>query len=176
MNHDTHRPKPAAEVAAIPSGILPAALERLLKKYPGLVRHPHAFVVHFPIVFLYSAAFCDLVYLGTGITSLETSAFHFLGAGLFTLPFSMVTGTLSRRLSYPHEPDQMFHIEIFYSRLMLLLSLAAFVWRWRDPQILRNFGWTSLLYLLIILALPILATYISFFGGLLTFPLEKEED
>jgi uncharacterized membrane protein len=176
MNQDAHRPKPAGEAAALPSGVLPAALERLLKKYPGLARHPHAFIVHFPIVFFYSAAFCDLVYLGTGITSLETSAFHFLGAGLLSLPFSMLTGQISRHLIYPREPDEVFRIEILYSRLLLALSLAAFVWRWLDPGVLRNFGWTGILYLLIILALPAIATYISFFGGLLTFPLEKDED
>jgi uncharacterized membrane protein len=175
MNQETHRPKTGGEMAALPSGVLPAALERLLKKYPGLVRHPHPFAVHFPIVFLYSAAFCDLVYLGTGITSFETSAFHFLGAGLLSLPLNMLTGTISRRLIYPREPDEVFRIEIFYSRLLLALSLAAFVWRWFDPGVLRNFGWAGLLYLLIILALPAIATYISFFGGLLTFPLEKEE-
>jgi uncharacterized membrane protein len=175
MNQNLHRPKPAVEAATIPSGVLPAVLERLLKKYPGLVRHPHAFIVHFPITFFYSAAFCVLAYLTTGITSLETSAFHFLGAGLFTLPLSILTGQISRRLSYPHVPDQIFHIEIFNSRLMLLLSLAAFIWRWLDPHILRTFTWLSLVYLLIILALPSLATYISFFGGLLTFPLEEEE-
>jgi uncharacterized membrane protein len=176
MDHDTHRPKPAEGAAALPSGVLPAALERLLRKYPGLVRHPHAFVVHFPIVFLYSAAFCDLVYLGTGITSLETSAFHFLGAGLLSLPLTMITGEISRRLSYSQEPVQVFRIEILYSRLLLVLSLAAYGWRWFDPRVLRNFTWASLLYLLIVLALPTLATYISYFGGLLTFPLEKEKD
>jgi uncharacterized membrane protein len=176
MNQDTPRPKPAGGAAALPSGVLPAALERLLRKYPGLVRHPHAFAVHFPIVFLYSAAFFDLLYLGTGIISLETSAFHFLGAGLLTLPLTMLTGEISRRLSYSQEPVQVFHIEIFYSRLLLVLSLAGFVWRWLDPQVLRDFGWSGLVYLLIILALPTLATYISYFGGLLTFPLEKEED
>jgi len=176
MNHPPQRPKPAVQAASIPAGVLPGPLERLLKKYPGLVRHPHAFVVHFPIVFFYSAAFCDLVYLATGLTSLETSALHFLAAGLVSLPFSMLTGQISRRLSYPQEPDQTFHIEIFYSRLMLILSLAAFVWRWLTPRILLTFTWLSLVYLLIILALPALATYISFFGGLLTFPLEKEGD
>ncbi len=176
MNQGTHRPKPAEGAAALPSGVLPAALERLLKKYPGLVRHPHAFVVHFPIVFLYSAAFCDLVYLVTGVTSLEISAFHFLGAGLLSLPLTMLTGEFSRRLSYSQEPVQAFHIEIFYSRLLLVLSLAAFAWRWFDHRILRDFTWMSFAYLLIILALPTLATYISFFGGLLTFPLNNKEN
>jgi len=59
--------------------------------------------------------------------------------------------------------------------LLLVLTLAAFAWRWFDPRILRTFTWLSLIYLLIILALPTLATYISFFGGLLTFPLEEKE-
>jgi uncharacterized membrane protein len=164
------------KTSSLPDGVFPAPCERLLRKYPGLVRHPHAFIVHFPVVFMYSAAFCDLVYLATGIASLETSAFHFLGAGLLSLPFSMLSGQISRHLVYPDEPHQVFHVEIFYSRVMLILSLAAFVWRWLDPQILRTFTWLSLVYLLIILALPVLATYISFFGGLLTFPLEAEEN
>ena len=176
MDRNPNRPKPAGLAAALPSGVLPAALERLLKKYPGLVRHPHAFVVHFPIVFFYSAAFLDLVYLATGVTSLETSAFHFLGAGLLSLPLTIFTGEISRRISYAQEPVQAFHIEIFYSRLLAILSLFAFIWRWFDPWVLQDFGWTSLLYLLIILALPTLATYISYFGGLLTFPLGINED
>ena len=176
MNRDTLRPQPAAEVAAIPSGVLPAPLERLLKKYPGLVRHPHPFAVHFPIVLLYSAAILSLAYLPTGIDSLEASAFHFLGAGLLFLPLTMLTGQFSRRLSYPREPDQTFRIEIFYSRILLVLCLAAFGWRWLDPRVLQNFRWTSLVYLLIILALPTIATYISYFGGLLTFPLNQQGD
>ena len=170
------RPKPAVGPPVLPPGVLPAPLERLLKKYPGLVRHPHPFAVHFPIVFFYSAALLSLAYLATGIASLDSSAFHFLGAGLLSLPLTMLSGTISRRLSYPREPDQTFHIEIFYSRLLLILSLAAFAWRWLDPRVLQDFGWGSLLYLMIILALPAIATYISYFGGLLTFPLDKEED
>jgi uncharacterized membrane protein len=173
MSHDTHRPKPADEAAPLPLAALPAPLARLLRKYPGLVRHPHPFAVHFPIVFLYSAAFCDLAYLCTGAASLETSAFHFLGAGLLFLPLTMLTGEISRRLSYPQEPLQVFRIEIFYSWILLALSLAAFCWRGLDPLVLCDFGWASLLYLLIILALPALATYISYFGGLLTFPLKE---
>ena len=58
---------------------------------------------------------------------------------------------------------------------MLALGAAACLWRGLDPQILQPFRLTSLLYLLIVLALPAIATYISFFGGLLTFPLDKEE-
>jgi uncharacterized membrane protein len=126
--------------------------------------------VHFPIVFLFSAAIFNLVYLATGVVSFETSAFHFLGAGVLSLPLAMLTGERFRRLNYSQDPVPAFRIEIFYSRILLVLSLTAFLWRWLDPHILRNFKWTSLCYLLIILALPVLVTIISFFGGLLTFP------
>jgi uncharacterized membrane protein len=139
------------------------------------VRHPHPIAVHFPIVFLYSAAFFDLLYLVTGVTSLETSAFHFLGAGVLSLPFSILTGELIRRVGYSQEPVQAFRIEIYLSGILVALGLAALLWRGLDPRILRNFRWSSLLYLVIMLALPTLATTISLFGGLLTFPLNKEE-
>ena len=154
----------------------PQALGRILKKYPSLWRHPHPFMVHFPIVFLLAAAFFNLMYLATGVASLETSAFHFLGAGVLSLPLAMLTGELARRLNYPREPVLAFRIEIYYSRILLVLSLAAFLWRWLDPHILRNFRRASLCYLLIILALPVIVTIISYFGGLLTFPLEKKEN
>jgi uncharacterized membrane protein len=170
------KPEPDAQEAAPRLEALPQALGRILKKYPSLWRHPHPFIVHFPIVFLLSAAFFNLMYLATGVPSLETSAFHFLGAGVLSLPLAMLTGELARRLNYPREPVLAFRIEIYYSRILLLLSLAAFLWRWLDPHILRNFRWASLCYLLIILALPVIVTIISYFGGLLTFPLEKKED
>jgi uncharacterized membrane protein len=172
------RPKPisGADAAPLPLAALPKSLERLIGEYPSLRRHPHPFIVHFPIVFLFSVALFNLVYLATGIVSFETSGFHFLGAGVLSLPLTMLTGELSRRLNYSQEPVQAFRIEIFYSRILLALSLAAFLWRWLDPHILQHFKWTSLCYLLIILALPVLVTLISFFGGLLTFPLNKGEN
>jgi uncharacterized membrane protein len=147
-------------------------------------------VVHFPIVFLVSTtgftllflltgnrsfevtAF-NLAFLITGVVSLETSAFYFLGAGVLSLILAMLTGELTRRLNYSQEPVQAFRIEIHFSWILLLLSSTAFLWRCLDPHILRNFRWTSFSYLLIILALPVIVTIISFFGGLLAFPLDK---
>jgi len=175
MNHDNLRPKPAARAAPPSLTRLSGFLGRVLQKYPSLVRHPHAFAVHFPIVFLYSAAVFSLVYLLTDTDSLEISAFHFLAAGMLFLPVSIVTGEVSRRVSYSQEPVQAFRIEIYYSGILLVLGAAALLWRWLDPFILRDFRWESFLYLAIILALPTLATIVSFFGGLLTFPLDNNE-
>jgi uncharacterized membrane protein len=173
------KPKPDSEAVTSPLEALPKSLRRILEKYPSVRRHLHhlhPFIVHFPIVFLFSAAMFNLVYLVTGAISFETSAFHFLGAGVLFLPLAMLTGELSRRLNYSKEPLLAFRIEIFYSRILLILSLTAFLWRGLNPHVLRNFQWTSLIYLLIILALPVLVTIISFFGGLLTFPLNKTKN
>jgi uncharacterized membrane protein len=154
---------------------LPEPLSRVLKRYPSLRRHPHPFLVHFPVVFALTAAFFSLLYLGTGVISFDTTAFHCLGAAVLTIPLTMVTGEISRRVNYAQEPKQAFLIERRYSWVLLALSSVAFVWRWLDPSILRNFRGASLVYLLLLMALPVLVTVISYFGGLLTFPLEKEE-
>ena len=61
----------------------------------------------------------------------------------------------------------------------LLLSINQ---GWASPVLDALFGWVSqkgafaLPVLLIILALPVLVTIISFFGGLLTFPLNKAKN
>ena len=171
----TRPPGRAADSFSWPDVDLPESLLRVLRRYPSLQRHPHPFVVHFPIVFALAAAFFSLLYLGAGIISFETTAFHCLGAVVLTTPLAMLTGELSRMVNYPQQSKQAFLIERRYSWVLLALSGAAFVWRWLDPAILRNFRWASLAYLLILLTLPVLVTIISFFGGLLTFPLEKGE-
>lgn len=171
------RPKGRAAVFFRPSDFnLPQSFRRVLGRYPSLQRHPHAFIVHFPIVFILSAAFFSLLYLFAGVISFETTAFHCLGAALLTTPLAMLSGELSRRVNYPREPEHTFQIERRYSRMLLAASGVAFLWRWLDPSILQNFGGASLVYLALVLSLPFFATIISYFGGLLTFPLEKEEN
>ena len=155
---------------------LPPFLERLLQAYPYLQRHPHPFLVHFVIVFIYAATFLSLLFLVVGSPTLEISAFYCVGAGLLFLPPVMLTGELSRQVNYPREPKELFTIEIRYSRVLLGLWGGIFIWRWFDPTILQSFRWLSLLYLLLLLTGVVLVTYISFFGGMLTFPLEKEAD
>jgi uncharacterized membrane protein len=155
---------------------LPGPVIRLLRQFPALRRHPHPFVVHFPIVFCLASAFFTLAYLVIGSPALETTAFHCLGAGVLSLPTAMLTGEFARRVNYPQDPSPTFRIEIRYSRLLLLLSSGAFLWRWLSPAILQDFRWASVLYLLLIFSLPVLVTIISYYGGLLTFPLEGAEN
>jgi uncharacterized membrane protein len=168
------KPKPDSGAATPREEALPKSLGLILKNYPALRRQAHHITVHFPIVFLFSAAFLNLAYLTTGVASLETSAFHFLGAGVLSLILAMLTGEFTRRLNYSQEAVSAFRIEIYYSWTAVVLSSTAFLWRWLDPDVLRNFKWSSIFYLLIVLALPVLVTIISYFGGLITFPLNQE--
>jgi uncharacterized membrane protein len=155
---------------------IPPFLKRLLLAYPYLQRYPHSFLVHFSIVFIYTTGFFSLLFLVSGNNALEISAFYCLGAGLLSLPPVMITGELSRRVNYPNEPKHLFRIEIYYSRILLGLWAGAFLWRWQDNSILQKFRWVSLLYLLLLLASIVIVTIISYYGGLLTFPLEKNPD
>jgi uncharacterized membrane protein len=154
----------------------PVPVMRMLRKYPALQRHPHPFTVHFPIVFFLAAPFFSLAYLATGSSAFEATAFHCLGAGVLSLPLAMLTGEFSRRVNYPHDSRPTFRIEIRYSRLLLLMSSGAFLWRWLCPSILQNFRWASVFYLLLIFSLPVWVTIISYHGGLLTFPLAGFND
>jgi uncharacterized membrane protein len=155
---------------------LPAFLVRLLQAYPYLQRHPHPFLVHFSIVFIYAAAFLSLLFLVGGPIALEISAFYCVGAGLIFLPPVMLTGELTRRINYSRKPKQLFDIEIRYSWSLLILWAGIFIWRWFDASILQDFGWLSLLYMLLLFVGVVIVTIISFHGGMLTFPLEKNTD
>jgi uncharacterized membrane protein len=155
---------------------LPPFLIRLFQAYPFLQRHPHPFLVHFAIVFTYTATVLSLLFLAIGHIELEISAFYCLGAGLLFLPLVIVSGELSRRVNYAREPITLFNKEIYYSGILFVVWAGIFIWRWFDPTILQNFRWLSILYLLLLFAGIVLVTLISFHGGLLTFPLEKDED
>ena len=171
------RPQGRPDSASPLSGLaLPGPVIRMLHRYPALRRHPHPFVVHFPIVFFLAAAFFTLTYLVTASSAFEATAFHCLGAGVLSLPAAMLTGEFARRVNYPQDSSPTFRIEIRYSRLLLFMSSGAFLWRWLNPFVLQNFRWTSIFYLLLIFSLPLLVTIISYYGGLLTFPLEGAEN
>ena len=144
-----------------------------MARYPYLRRHPHPAVSHFPIVFMLAASFFSVLYLLTGVTSFETTAFHCLGGGLLTTPAAIATGVFTQRLNYP-QPDPTLTLEKRLSYLLWAVVSGAFVWRLLDPEVLRHLHGLNFIYLLLVLAVTPLVTVISFFGGMLTFPLEPE--
>ena len=153
---------------------IPAFLSRLLAAVPLLRRHPHPMIVHFPIVFMIAAPGFDLLFLLTGNRSFELTAWYCLWGGvLFTLP-SIATGLLTWWLNYDAEFLRQVTIKLILSPLMLLLGTVTLIWRCLDPEILVAFRPMSYLYLGSLLALAALVSVIGWFGGTLTFPLERD--
>lgn len=152
---------------------VPTFLSRLISKIPMLRRHPHPMTVHFPIVFMSSATVFTLLYLVTGITSFETTAFHCLGGGvLFTL-VAILTGLYTWWLNYFAKPVRAVRVKLKVSSLLLLISTIAFIWRLVVPEILVDLNGAGYIYLILIISLFPLVSIIGWFGAQLTFPPEE---
>jgi hypothetical protein len=67
-------------------------------------------------------------------------------------------------------------IKIVLSCAMLADAVAAFIWRISNPDILNQLNGVGAIYLLLVLAPGPLALAIGYFGGTLTFPLEKRQN
>lgn len=157
-----------------PDSYFPPWLTRLLHRYPTLRRYPHPLAIHFPIVFFLSATFFTLLYLATGDGAWESTAFHCLGGGVITLPVAICTGLFTAWLNFSAESARTAALEKKLSFLLQTAATTAWLWRWLDPRVLLHPAGLNLLYLLLVLSLTPLVAVISFFGGMLTFPLEVE--
>ncbi len=153
---------------------LPAPLARLLKRFPMLRRHPHPMVVHFPIVFMFSTTVFTLLFLFTGVTSLEMAALYCLAAGLIFTPVAIITGYYTWWLNYMARTMRPVTIKQWLSSILLIIEIITFMWRVAVPDILMPFRFASVVYLILILSLFPLVTALGWYGASLTFPIEKE--
>lgn len=158
----------------IPEMELPAALSRLLARYPMLRRHPHPMTVHFPIVFMFSATIFNILYLSLGYRSFETTAFHCLGAGVLFCVVTILTGFYTWWLNYLARPLPAVTVKKRVSITMLIVALAAFIWRLLVPDVMVSPKGAGYLYLIMVLSLLPMVTVIGWFGAKLTFPVEEE--
>lgn len=148
-------------------------LEPLFEKLPFLRRHPHPMTVHFPIVFMLSAAFFTFLYLVTGNPSYDTTAFHCLAGGVFFTPIVILTGFTTWSVNYLRRPLRSVNIKMTFSLLMLVVSIAALVWRETAPRVLTNLNGAGYIYLLLIFSLCPMILIIGWHGAKLTFPIER---
>jgi predicted heme/steroid binding protein/uncharacterized membrane protein len=153
---------------------IPEGLDKLLSRFPVLRRHPHPMVVHFPIVFMFSAALFNLLYLIIGLKAFETTAIHCLGGGILFTPVAMLTGYFTWWLNYMARPMRPVTIKIRFSFLLMGIAVSTFIWRLAVPDILGALGGWGILYFLLVLSLAPLVSVIGWFGGTLTFPVEKK--
>jgi len=129
---------------------------------------------HFTTVLMLATTFFNVLYLITGVQSFETTAFHCLGGGVLCTPVTNLTGFFTRWLNYPGKLSSTMILEIRLSWALLAISLSAFIWRFLEPGVLHSLSGAGLIYLLLVLSVTPLVTVISFFGGMLTFPLEED--
>jgi predicted heme/steroid binding protein/uncharacterized membrane protein len=153
---------------------MPEWLAALLHRVPLLRRHPHPMVVHFPIVFSFSAVLFTLLYLITGYRPFETTTLHCLGGGILFTPVAILTGYFTWWLNYLAKPMRPVTVKIRFSVLLLGFSILAFVYRLLNPEVLVSCSGGSILYLLLVFALLPIVTVIGWFGATLTFPVEKD--
>jgi uncharacterized membrane protein len=131
-------------------------------------------LAHFPIVFLLSATSFSLLFRFTGNRAFDDTAFYCLGGGLLTLPPTVATGLFTHWLNFGGGADQTVPLEKALSCAEMLITAAAFVWRWLNPLVLTDLRGANLMYFLLVLSLTPLVTASGYFGGMLTFPLEEE--
>ncbi|MEE4261707.1 MAG: DUF2231 domain-containing protein [Desulfobacteraceae bacterium] len=160
----------AADVAELE---IPRSLAWLLEKYPFLRRHPHPMTVHFPIVFTFSTSIFNILYLITGIKSLEMTALHSLAAGILFTAVAIATGLYTWWLNYMAKPLRAVKIKIPLTLTLLVTLVIIFIWRISDPNVLDSVQGVNILYLLLVLALIPMITVIGWFGASMTFPVEK---
>ncbi len=153
---------------------IPQALAWLLAKVPMLRRHPHPMTVHFPIVFAFSTTIFNILYLMTGIKSLEITALHCLGAGILFTAVAIATGLYAWWLNYMAQPLTAVKVKIPLSLILLVAQIITFIWRLNVPNVMDSIQGVNIIYLLLIVSLFPIVVVIGWFGASLTFPVEKD--
>ncbi len=153
---------------------MPDKLSRLLKRYPFLNRHPHPMTVHFPIVFMMATTVFTLLYLATGVKSLETTAIHCLAAGILFIPVAILTGLFTWWHNYLAKPIKPVVVKLWMSLTMWVTAMVLFTWRMSMPGVLDSMRTSSFIYLVLTVALVPIISVIGWFGAKMTFPIEKD--
>jgi predicted heme/steroid binding protein/uncharacterized membrane protein len=153
---------------------LPKVLAWLLARVPMLRRHPHPMTVHFPIVFVFSTAVFNILYLVTDNKAFEITAVHCLAAGILFTVVGIATGLYTWWLNYMAKPLRPVKIKIPLTLTMLVTEIIVFIWRITVPHVLDSIQGASVIYLLLIVLLIPMVTMIGWFGASMTFPVEKD--
>ena len=153
--------------------VIPQPIAWLIDRFPFLRRHPHPMTVHFPIVFVFSTAFFNLLYVVTRIKSFELTALHCLAGGILFSIVGISTGIYTWWLNYMAQPLKPVKIKLPLTILMFFTEVIIFVWRMLTPDILDTINTASVIYFMLVLSLIPMITVIGWYGASMTFPVEK---
>jgi predicted heme/steroid binding protein/uncharacterized membrane protein len=151
---------------------IPLPIAWLIERFPFLRRHPHPMTVHFPIAFVFSTSFFNILYLVTGVKSFETTALHCLAGGILFTIVGITTGIYTWWLNYMAKPLKAVKIKLPLTIFLLITEVVIFVWRIFSPDILNAVNAGSVIYFLLVLAFIPMITVIGWYGASMTFPVE----
>ena len=147
---------------------LPFFLQGLLQRFPMARRHPHPMVVHFPIALFMAASLFILLALLFQRGSFEIASFYLLLLGAISSPFAMATGLLTWWINYRFKLNYFVKRKIQLSILLLIFEAILVVWRISQVKISHPF------YVIMMVLLTPIVSLLGYYGGQLTFPVEKE--
>jgi predicted heme/steroid binding protein/uncharacterized membrane protein len=150
---------------------LPSFLEGLFERFPIARRHPHPVMVHFPIAFLTASSLFAVLYLFFKKPTFESTSFYLLLLGSVASPFAMITGLLTWWVNYGLKLSPLIKRKIELSILLLILEIILVVWRSSTPEAFSHS--LPLLYLVLIVILTPVVLLLGYYGGQMTFPVEK---
>ena len=152
---------------------IPQPIAWLVSRYPWFRRHPHPMTVHFPIVFVFSTTFFNVLYVVTGIKAFELTAIHCLAGGILFSIVGITTGIYTWWLNYMAKPLKAVKIKLPLTIVMFITEVIIFIWRILQPTILDSVTVASVVYFMLVLALIPMISVIGWYGASMTFPVEK---
>ena len=147
---------------------LPFFFQDFLQRFPMARRHPHPMVVHFPIALFMAASLFILLALLFQKGSFEIASFYLLILGAISSPFAMATGLLTWRINYRFKLNYFVKRKIQLSIVLLIFEVILIVWRISQLETSR-----PLYFIMMVLLTPIVSL-LGYYGGQLTFPVEKQ--
>jgi len=147
---------------------LPSHLQNFLRKVPMARRHPHPMIVHFPIAFLMGSSLFILLYLLFQNVSFETISFYLFILGTISSPFAIASGLFTWWINYRAKLNYFVRKKIQLSVLLLIFEIALIVWRSLSQKI------SNPLYFILILLLTPMVALLGYYGGQMTFPIERD--
>ena len=150
---------------------LPLFLQALLEKFPVARRHPHPVMVHFPIAFLTASSLFAVLHLFFKKPTFESTSFYLLLLGSIASPFAIITGLLTWWVNYGLKLSRLIRRKMELSILLLFLEVVLIVWRSWSPEVYSQS--LPALYLILMVILTPVVFLLGYYGGQMTFPVEK---
>ncbi len=154
-----------------PDGAL-GKVQQFLDRHPFFQRHPHPAVVHVPVGVILVVALFELLAVLFRIASLELAALYCLVVVLASVPVAIATGYFTWWVNYECASSPIVSWKQRLAWVALLLAIVAVALRLNIVHPLRLEDPLVLGYLVNVVVLTGILSYVGFLGGKLTFPYE----